>query len=158
MPRLILTRHAEAVPHHPSGDFHRPLTEFGVATAQRLGAHLDKIGGVPDEIIASAATRTMQTANAMGFLDPDAQRSLHNAPSETLLDSLRGAHGSCVLLVAHNPGIANAALRFWGAAQLPPHLLYFQPATTVVFDLSGPWHDLNWTKATPVMAIDPSEL
>ena len=62
MKRVIIVRHAKAVPYGYDDDFTRDLTERGVSDAQRIGKELKKKEITPDAMIASPANRALQTA------------------------------------------------------------------------------------------------
>lgn len=63
MKRVIIVRHAKAVPYGYDDDFTRDLTERGVNDAQRIGKELKKMGITPDAMISSPANRALQTAH-----------------------------------------------------------------------------------------------
>jgi phosphohistidine phosphatase len=62
MKRVIIVRHAKAVPYGYDDDFTRDLTDRGVNDAQRVGKELKKMGITPDTMISSTANRAIQTA------------------------------------------------------------------------------------------------
>ncbi len=62
MKRVIIVRHAKAVPYGYDDDFTRDLTDRGVNDARHIGTELKKMGIKPDVIISSAANRAIQTA------------------------------------------------------------------------------------------------
>lgn len=62
MKRVIIVRHAKAVPYGYDDDFTRDLTDRGVSDAQRIGKELKNLGIKPDTIISSPANRALQTA------------------------------------------------------------------------------------------------
>jgi phosphohistidine phosphatase len=63
MKRVIIVRHAKAVPYGYDDDFTRDLTERGVNDAGRIGNELKKKGITPDVMISSPANRALQTAH-----------------------------------------------------------------------------------------------
>lgn len=64
---LILWRHAEAEPGEPGGsDEARALTTKGQRHAARMGAWLDRKLAADCRILASPATRCIQTVEALG--------------------------------------------------------------------------------------------
>lgn len=123
MKTILLMRHAKAEPAVPGrSDFDRPLAERGSDDARRVGRAIGKLGLVPDAIVASPALRAKQTAEvaaaAMGFggnLRWD--RELYDAFGEVWLVAIRAlpAAAGSVLVVAHSPGIAEAAALLTGA-------------------------------------------
>ena len=62
MKRVIIVRHAKAVPYGYDDDFTRDLTDRGMNDAQRIGKELKKLGIIPDTMISSPANRALQTA------------------------------------------------------------------------------------------------
>lgn len=62
MKRVIIVRHAKAVPYGYDEDFSRDLADRGVKDAQRIGKELKVMGIVPDIMISSPANRAFQTA------------------------------------------------------------------------------------------------
>jgi len=62
MKRVVIVRHAKAVPYGYDDDFTRDLTERGVNDAQRIAKELKKMGISPDTMISSPANRAFQTA------------------------------------------------------------------------------------------------
>lgn len=123
MKTILLMRHAKAEPSVPGrSDFDRPLADRGSDDARRVGRAIAKLGLVPDAIVASPARRAKQTAEvaaaAMGFHDDIRwDRELYDAFGEVWLRAMRelpAAAGS-VLVVAHSPGIAEAAALLCGA-------------------------------------------
>lgn len=62
MKRVIIVRHAKAVPYGYEDDFTRDLTDRGMNDAWRIGKELKKMGITPDKMISSPANRAIQTA------------------------------------------------------------------------------------------------
>ena len=62
MKRLIIVRHAKAVPFGYNDDFSRDLTERGIDDAEKIGLRLKQMGIIGGLVIASPASRTMHTA------------------------------------------------------------------------------------------------
>jgi phosphohistidine phosphatase len=124
MLRLLLLRHSKAVPFTGSGDHQRPLTERGRADAARLGSYILDEKIVPDAAIHSGAQRTKETlAIAAAKLRPRVKisvaPSLYEAGRAAFLDVVR--HGpdkaKSLLLVGHNPTIAEMASRLTGTVE-----------------------------------------
>lgn len=120
--RLLLLRHAEAVPA-PAGDLSaaadlaRPLTEEGHRLARHRGEMMRRAGIVPDVVLCSPALRTRQTyagllpfgQNARSDIRPEIriEPTLYLAAPDELLARLRVTPDAVhtVLLVGHNPGL-----------------------------------------------------
>ena len=116
MKQLLLLRHAKAVPSSPSGDFERELAPRGRKDASRMGVYLQAEGLVPQQILASPARRTQETASlvreALGDAPPlESPRALYLAEPHTILEAIRSAEPETerLLVVGHNPGIAELA-------------------------------------------------
>ncbi len=62
MKRVVIVRHAKAVPYGYDDDFTRDLTDRGVNDAQEIGKELKNIAIVPDAMFSSPANRAIQTA------------------------------------------------------------------------------------------------
>ena len=111
--RLILTRHAKSAWDDPSlEDFDRPLNDRGRRSARLLGDFMASRGYEPEEVICSPSMRTRETweqiAAAGLEVRPELrldERLFHASPA-TLLEVLRGATESTVMIIGHNPGIA----------------------------------------------------
>ena len=143
MTKLILLRHAKSAWDDPALDDHdRPLNARGRAAAPRIGAWLRGDGHVPDRILCSTAARAVETARRLDFDAPmTTDRALYLAPARALL-SHRPAPGECLLIVAHNPGIAEAAARAVTAPPVHPDFVRYPTAACLVVDagagLPGP--------------------
>jgi phosphohistidine phosphatase len=114
MKRLLLLRHAKAVPAtEPLADLARPLAERGERDARRIGERLRQHLARPDLILASPAARTLRTAELVAAaLDypPSAialDRRLYLAEPAALraVIAAQGAAAECLLVVGHNPGL-----------------------------------------------------
>jgi phosphohistidine phosphatase len=118
--RLLLVRHAEAVPGEP--DALRELTPQGTEQARTLGTKLRGDGLVPDAVLTSPLIRAQQTAAALELGEPAVDERL--APGATpagVRDAVRG-RGETVLVVGHQPdcGRVAAALSTGPEPLFPP--------------------------------------
>ena len=118
--QLTLLRHGLAEPAAAGGDFARELDARGVAQARAAALALQHAGlPLPDCILSSPALRTRQTAMqvvqtlALDEASLQLEQRLYLASAETLLDVVRNLHPAArhVLLVGHNPGLSDLALR-----------------------------------------------
>lgn len=121
MKTLILMRHAKSDwSTAAESDHARPLNKRGRASATALGEWLRGKGWLPDAVLCSTALRTRQTLDGLRltcparFLD-----ALYHADPETMLGALREAEGETVLMLGHNPGIADLAAML--LAEPPAH-------------------------------------
>ena len=115
---LLLLRHAKAEQLAHGDDFDRKLTERGRADALALGVHLRRLHIVPDKALVSSAVRTSETfdlfAEGIGApVDVAFDEALYNASEQTLRDLLKSMPPSVktLLVVGHNPGIMDVAIR-----------------------------------------------
>lgn len=148
--RLILTRHAKS-DWSDSGqpDHDRPLNHHGKDEAAALGAWLKSRGYLPDQIIVSDASRTVETADlvqkALGTTPPRSTRAqLYQSDADRLLAELNHAEGKTIMLVAHNPGIQHFAHDLIGDTSLHPRLNSYPTACTAVIDFTeDTWADVT---------------
>lgn len=151
MKTLYLLRHAEAEGGSSlvEGDHGRVLSPRGRAEGREVGRFMKEQGMTPEFILASDALRTVSTARLVAeeiFGDRKSpvtsrfDRALYLAPADALLGHVQSVTGKLdrLLLVAHNPGIMELALRLAGneAAVFEG----FPPATLAVFETgAGDW-------------------
>ncbi|MBA4492682.1 histidine phosphatase family protein [Paracoccus sp. S1E-3] len=149
--RLILTRHAKSAWDDPSlEDFDRPLNDRGRRSARLLGDFMASRGYEPEEVICSPSKRTRETwdqvAGAGLEVRPELRlddRLFHATPA-TLLEVLRGATESTVMIVGHNPGIAEFAASLPARAPLDPEFRSYPTAATLVVDFQiEDWADVQ---------------
>lgn len=163
--RLILTRHTKSSWDDPTtSDHDRPLNARGTAAAADLGAWLASRGYLPDEVLCSDAVRTRETwagvspsltASPSLTLKP----ALYHAGPDVMMAVLRHATGDCVMVVGHNPGIAEFATRI--VAQPPHHdgFRHYPTGATLVasFEIDS-WSDLTFGMGAVRDFIVPREL
>ncbi|MCB0214987.1 MAG: histidine phosphatase family protein [Chloroflexi bacterium] len=114
MKTLLVMRHAKSSwKREDLTDHDRPLNGRGRRDAPRMGELLADRDLVPDLILASTARRARDTAMALADAcgydgQPLLSRQLYGADPERCLSLLRqlGGDAERVLLVAHNPGMA----------------------------------------------------
>ena len=154
-PALTLMRHTEAdLPPVGATDIDRPLTDRGCREARLAGRRLARERLLPDLIIASDSMRTMFTAR---YLLAGAERrrpvillpDLYDSGPDTIFEAA-AAHADPlaghVLVLAHNPGIAAAALHLAGSASSGKNdIQEFPPGTMAIFTLHGG----NWNRIRP---------
>lgn len=150
--RLILTRHAKSDWDDPSlPDHDRPLNARGRRSARALGDWLASRGYDPEEVLCSSSARTMQTwdlVSAAVFETCPALRieqGLYHAGPEQMLQVLRTASASTVMLIGHNPGIAAFAASLPGRPPLDPDFRRYPTAATLVVDFQAD----DWGQVQP---------
>lgn len=169
MKRLYLLRHAKAK-RDDIEDSERPLTKRGRADAARLAKWMARHGAVPELVLCSPARRAEETWTLLSArLDHECRlrllKSLYNATQATLLARIRSVPTSVdsVLVVGHNPGLENLALRLAGAGsnkRAHGRLQKKFPAGAVAAfetDLAG-WRDLGDGSARLVALTKPGDL
>ena len=110
---LILWRHAEAEDGAP--DHARKLTDKGIKQAAKVAAFLHR--HLPGEyrVLASPATRTQQTASALGKHFTPAPSIAPGASAQAVLEAARWPEaGGTVLVVGHQPTLGEVAARLLG--------------------------------------------
>ncbi|WP_102225606.1 SixA phosphatase family protein [Acidimangrovimonas sediminis] len=163
--RLILIRHAKSSWDDPlMPDHARPLNTRGQRAAAEIGAWLTSRGYLPDTVLCSNATRTTETwARLSEHLEgaPEAKLlpTLYNAAADVIMAVLRHAVGDTVMVIGHNPGIAEFAHRLVARAPLHPEFQKFPTGATLVaeFEIDS-WEDASFAKAGVVDFVVPRDL
>ncbi len=142
MKRLYVLRHAQTVPFSSQGDKERALLPIGHEQASALGIAMKEKGYVPDYVLCSPARRTRETFNgllkALGDVPAVFPEDLYNASVAVHLTRLSEVNEryQSVLVIAHNPGIHELAMRFADdGPQVPQISSGYPPATLSVLDL-----------------------
>lgn len=158
--RLILMRHAKSDWSGAISDHDRPLNPRGVRAAERLGIWLRQYQYEPDCVLCSTATRTRET---LAGLDVTAEthflKDLYLAEPRAMLRGLQNAAGNCVLLIGHNPGIADLAEAI--LRQPPEHHRFFDFPTgaTLVAELPiDDWSEISISTGVTVDFVVPKDL
>jgi phosphohistidine phosphatase len=118
MKTLTLLRHAKSGWDDPViRDFDRPLNAKGARAAAVIGEQMRALGMGFDTIMASPALRVMETVDHLGRgygrrIEPEWDRRLYLASAAMLLDLVHALppEAERVLLIGHNPGLAELAL------------------------------------------------
>lgn len=130
MDRLILLRHGKAEPESASGeDFDRRLAPRGLAESAEMAARLADLGFLPDVALVSTAARTRETWAAAEPHFPRAQArfedELYHADSGAVRHAAAraGAMVGTVIVVGHNPGLQELAVRLLTEGSAPTSLI-----------------------------------
>jgi phosphohistidine phosphatase len=115
---LTLLRHAKSGWDDPAlRDFDRPLNKRGRRAARTIGREMRAQGLVFDAVVASPATRVVETLADVGdgygeAFAPALEPRIYLASAATLLELVRQADDKAdrLLLVGHNPGLERLAL------------------------------------------------
>ncbi|WP_164937849.1 SixA phosphatase family protein [Bradyrhizobium guangxiense] len=175
MRRLMLLRHAKTETDAPSGrDQDRRLDERGHKDAARMGDWIASHPPFPDTVLVSHAVRARQTWDiaweAMKDRVPTPQveilPELYGADPAQILDAIRTATAPAdpqqLLLIAHNPGMHEAALMLMGsgdpdgAKALADNL---PTAGLAIFDFDvKDWGDVAYRRGKLVLFTSPKLL
>ena len=123
--RLLLLRHAKSDwSAEGVADHERPLTRRGRHAAERMGEELARRGAAPERILCSSARRARETLELVrARLGPDAavefDDRLYLATADELLARIAevGDDVHRLMLVGHNPGLAELARELVGQAE-----------------------------------------
>jgi phosphohistidine phosphatase len=153
--RLLLLRHAKSA-WPDVADSERPLNDRGRRDAPAMGRWLRDGGYVPDLVLCSPTRRTRDTWDLLsdelsGHPLVHYEQRIYEATALGLLHLLREVGGDhrTVLLIGHNPGIAELAV---GIAQMTDGPAAgpldrardkFPTAAVAVLDFKGEWADLT---------------
>ena len=165
MKRLILTRHAKSSWDDPATPDHdRPLNERGRAAAAELGVWLASRGYVPGEVLCSDALRTRKTWSGLAPALPgtpvlNLKPALYHAGPDVMLAVLRHATEDCVMVIGHNPGIAEFAGRLVARAPVNAEFSRFPTGATLVCDFAvDGWSEIGFGTGATVDFIVPKEV
>ncbi len=162
---LILMRHAKSTWDDPLlSDEERPLNDRGRAAAPRVADWLVRKGYVPAKVVTSAAVRTRETWERMAARTPgeipfESTPALYLAGPEMILNVIKTQTASPLMILCHNPGIAECAERI--AKTSPDHKdfrRYPTAATTVITFDAETWQDVTWHSGDVADFIVPRDL
>lgn len=163
--RLILTRHAKSSWDDPlMSDHDRPLNERGKAAAADLGGWLASRGYVPGQVLVSDAKRTQATWAGIAPAVPgagavDLKPALYHAGADVMLAVLRHATAPVVMMVGHNPGIAEFAHRIVARAPASPDFQRYPTGATLVCEFTAEsWAEVAWGQGAVCDFIIPREI
>lgn len=162
--RLILTRHAKSAWDDPAmTDHDRPLNARGRRSALELGEWLHSRGYEPDQVLCSTATRTRQTWDIAALapleVTPDIQfvEALYHASPDVMLRALTQATGDTVMMLGHNPGIAEFARLLAARAPNHPEFGRYPTAATTVYDFQiATWAEAKFAAGSVLDFFVPS--
>ena len=163
--RLILTRHAKSSWDDPAmADHDRPLNARGRQAAADLGGWLASRGYLPDEVISSDARRTRETWEGIAptlSAAPDLtlKPALYHASADVMLAVLRHAQAESVMMIGHNPGIAEFAARILARPVNHPAFRRYPTGATLVasFEIDD-WRDAGFAMGAARDFVVPREL
>ena len=168
MRRLMLLRHAKAVPQGELADENRPLAERGRTDMSAVAAFAAGRGLAPDLVLVSPAIRTLETWELLlpAFNGPPVHRiepSLYAASAAQVLDVVRatGAEFQSLLMIGHNPGLEDAARILTGSGETDALIRFggtMPTASLAVIELSGGWRDLQERTGRLEIFVTPKSL
>lgn len=165
MKRLILTRHAKSSWDDPlTPDHDRPLNERGKAAAADLGQWLASRDYVPGEVLCSDAVRTRKTFSGIAPALPgtpvlELKPALYHAGPDVMMAVLRHAKADVVMMIGHNPGIAEFAARLVAHAPANAEFARYPTGATLVVDFDvADWGQVVFGQGVTVDFIIPSEI
>lgn len=168
MHTLHLLRHAKSSWKEDVEDHERGLTRRGCDAARRVGEQLPAAIGPLDLVLVSSAVRTRQTWDLVlaGLAPPPhslVEDELYLANAERLLQRLRRLPEDArdVLVIGHNPGLHELALRLADPAAPAALRLVagkFPTASRVSFQIPGPWRTLGEAPIAPVAYVPANSL
>lgn len=166
---VYLLRHTKSSWDDPGlADHDRPLAPRGLKANARLREHLRATGLAPDVVLCSSAVRAVQTLEGVREGLPPAtpveiDHSVYGADAAGLLGRLKALPEAVesVLIVAHNPGIEDLALRLTEAdeGEMRARMATKYPTgglAGLLFD--GSWRDLGWGFARLESFVVPKQL
>jgi phosphohistidine phosphatase len=164
--RLILTRHAKSAWDDPSvADHDRPLNPRGRHAALELGEWLGSRGYEPDQVICSTAQRTRDTWATMAMAPLEVtppvsyEHALYHAAPDVMMAYLKKATGECVMMLGHNPGIAEFARLLPAKVPTHPEFLRYPTGATLVVDFQVKnWAEIAYGTGSVLDFVIPREL
>ncbi len=168
MRRLMLLRHAKAVPQGVLADENRPLTERGRQDMASVRAFIAARGLVPDLALVSPSLRTRETWELLlpAFAKPPAHRfdpRLYSVPMENILYLVRetAADVSTLLMIGHNPGFEELAHFLSGAGETGALIRFggtMPTASLAVIDLAAHWPTIEPRTGRLEIFVTPKSL
>lgn len=165
MKRLILTRHAKSAWDDPlTPDHDRPLNERGKAAAADLGQWLASRGYVPQKVLCSDAVRTRETWSGIAPALPatplmELKPALYHAGVDVMLAVLKHAQADVVMMIGHNPGIAEFAEKLVAKAPLNAEFGRYPTGATLVVDFAvEAWDQVSFGQGVTVDFVIPREM
>lgn len=137
--KLILLRHTKSDWTDPTQeDRDRPLNDRGRNAAAALGQWLTSRGHLPDHVLCSDAARTRETCTALALpdLSVEYRPDLYLAEADTILTLARAQTAPCVMVIAHNPGIAEAATHVVVTPPVHPEFAHYPTGACLVVEIT----------------------
>ena len=164
---LLILRHGKSDWDAHLDDLHRPLTDGGKRSAQRIGTWLMRKRLVPDHVISSPAVRAVETARkackAMGLSSADIieEPGIYLASRRAMVAELEQCpeHTRRVMLVGHNPGLEDLLKYLAGSTVSVPSADHLLPTATLArLGMPGSWRALRAGCANLIEIVQPDNL
>ena len=148
MKRVIVMRHAKAEKDYTDKtDFERDLTEKGRKAAKIVGKKLVELDIIPDYIIASAATRTRQTAEIVAAevgneKDIDLRSNYYFGHENEIIEDIKllDKELDTLMITGHNPTVTYLSNILSGDTSL----IEMKTANLAVFECNiDKWSDIH---------------
>ena len=135
--KLILMRHTEANWAFNLEDHERDLSDKGQRDAYKLGRWLTAQHHQPTHALVSDAKRTQQTFAGLNFkCEAVILPELYLAPPKKLTLATVSIDTECLLVLAHNPGIAELAIEIATPEPTHPRFFDYPSGATLVLNYS----------------------
>lgn len=144
-------------------DHDRPLNERGKAAAADLGQWLASRGYIPAQVLCSDALRTRKTWSGVAPALPgtpvlELKPALYHAAPDVMLAVLKHASADTVMMIGHNPGIAEFAAKLVAAPPINPEFARYPTGATTVIDFATTtWADITFGSGTCADFVIPRE-
>ena len=168
MRRLMLLRHAKAVPQGNMADEERPLAVRGRRDTPLIGKFAVSRGLVPDLALVSSSVRTRETWElfAAAFASPPPHRlepRLYSVPAERILELARVVSEKVrtLLLVGHNPGFEDLARQLTAAGETDALIRFggsMPTASLALIELPGDWATIQARTGRMEIFVTPKSL
>ncbi|MEM7650867.1 MAG: histidine phosphatase family protein [Pseudomonadota bacterium] len=166
MKRLLVLRHAQALPAEGGNDIDRALSPKGLSDALALGETIKKRGYVPDRVLCSAAKRTQQTCEELiKGLDTDIHteftNAIYSARIAELMQMVQETDDKVqsLLVIGHNPTIYELAVKLsiQGHETSMNHLMQgYPPASLSIIEADiEHWGDIKAENCKLLDLLDP---
>ena len=162
---LILVRHAKSSWADPDqSDFDRPLNERGRRSAALIGDWLAEHAPMPRQALVSSALRAAETwerieARLGSGADLTLTRGLYHAGPGEIREVLQTAAAPVVILIGHNPGLADLAAGLVRSAPDHPRFADYPTGATLVARFTAPrWSEIGQHSGEALDFVTPREL
>ena len=134
--RLLVIRHAEAVPAGTLRDAERPLTTRGVQTFTAAARGLARLVPAPDVLLTSPLLRARQTAALVATawgMEPEDEPALASGSLDRILGALElQSHHATIAVVGHEPTVSALVAELSGMAS--PQSVGFEPGAAALLE------------------------